>query len=296
MDGIEAELRAALAFLDPGRPRSPMVSTVDADWVSGGDLDADYWWRNVRQPVRFADGIDQLLDDGFTTFLEISPHPVLVQSVTANLAARDESGAAFGTLRRGDDDRTSLLRAAATLWTRGVNVDWATVHGPGPDRVELPHYAWDRDRHWFNSAPQSTTAASVARSAWVHPLLGWRLPAAVPHWQAELGRPELGWLDDHVLRGTVVYPGAAYVESMLAAARALGAEQPAARGISLSRALVLAPRDAVTVQAAISETGVSIHAGADDRVGGARRARDSTRPAARPRRSTWPRPANVARS
>ncbi len=239
MDGIEADLRSALAFLDPGPPKVPMVSTVDGEWIADRDLDVDYWWRNVRQPVRFADGIDQLLDDGFTTFLEISPHPVLAQSVLANLAARERAGAAVATLRRGDDDRTSVLRAAATLWTRGVNVDWSTVHGPGPDRAELPHYTWDRDRHWFTSAPVPVAAAPAR--PWTHPLIGWRLPAAVPHWQAELAAPSLAWLDDHVLRGSVVYPGAAYVESMLAAARALGAGQPAARGISFARALVLAP-------------------------------------------------------
>jgi 1-acyl-sn-glycerol-3-phosphate acyltransferase len=258
MDPIESELRTALSFLAPVSTTVPMMSVVEPGWCTGTDLDADYWWRNVRQPVLFAEGIDALIADGYTTFLEIAPHPALAQSVTAALSAHDRAGAVIGTLRRNEDDQTNLLRSIAGLWTRGVAVDWAAVHGVGPDRTDLPRYRWDKEPLWFVSADE--VVAAPVRGPWVHPLLGWRIPAAVPVWQADLGADSLAWLDDHLLRSSAVHPGAGYVEAFLAAGTQLGYENPVARSITLTRALVLTPRADVRVQCAIGDRGVAIHA------------------------------------
>src|SRR5258708_40324728 len=72
-----------------------------------------------------------------------------------------------------------------------------------------------------------------------HPLLARRLRGPIPVWEAAIAGDERAWLDDHVLKRTVPFPGAAYVELTLAAARELYDGPPGARGIGLRRALFL---------------------------------------------------------
>ena len=74
-----------------------------------------YWWHNVREPVRFAAGIATLIADGYRTFLEIGPHPVLAVSMVECLAASGQTGTVLPTLRRNEDERAAMLRVAGGL-------------------------------------------------------------------------------------------------------------------------------------------------------------------------------------
>jgi acyl transferase domain-containing protein len=96
---LAAELAAALATLPARTPTLTMYSTVDGGTVAA-PLDAAYWARNLRQPVRFADAVDAALDDGRHQFLEVGPHPVLLASVDERLAGRAQRGLTLPSLRR----------------------------------------------------------------------------------------------------------------------------------------------------------------------------------------------------
>ncbi|MCI4065637.1 acyltransferase domain-containing protein [Micromonospora sp. R77] len=146
MDALADRLATELADVTPRAPEVPWLSTVTADWVDG--LDLDYWFRNLREPVRFADAITRLADEGHGVFVEVSPHPVLAAAVEETTDQADQPVVVTGTLRRDDGDLDRFLLSAGTLWTHGVDVDWTTALGGPRPAVDLPTYAFQRQRYW----------------------------------------------------------------------------------------------------------------------------------------------------
>ncbi|MGC7103152.1 beta-ketoacyl synthase N-terminal-like domain-containing protein, partial [Amycolatopsis lurida] len=145
------------------RPVVPIYSTVSAAEV--GAFDAEYWYRNLREPVRFHDTVTALLAAGHTVFLEVSPHPVLTTAVEETAHAEGRDVLAIGTLRRDHGGTGHLYRSLAELWVRGIGPDWSAVF-PGARRVALPTYAFQRDRYWLTaSAGGGTGEVSVPAAA-----------------------------------------------------------------------------------------------------------------------------------
>ncbi|WP_285480530.1 type I polyketide synthase [Amycolatopsis sp. NBRC 101858] len=159
VEAIEAELGEVLA---PVRPRSSAItyiSGVTGTPVDTATLDAGYWYRNLRQPVRFHDATKTLIEAGHRFFVEVSPHPVLGGGIEETLDETDETAAVVGTLRRNAGDLRRFLTSLAQLWAHGHDVDWA-VRYPVQRTVPLPTYPFQRQRFWLE--PRS--AASVVRS------------------------------------------------------------------------------------------------------------------------------------
>jgi 1-acyl-sn-glycerol-3-phosphate acyltransferase len=268
MDSIERELLDSLAFLAPRNGAIPMVSAVTGRWVDGSTLDAQYWWKNVRQPVRFADGVARLLADGYRTVLEIGPHPVLASSMAECLAAAAVSGTVLPTLRRNEDERAAILRAIGALHAHGSAVDWRAVFGNDWVPVSLPLYAWDRERHWFERTPDTQAPrALMVDGGGSHPLLGRRLETANATWESSLAQERVRYLDDHVVQGAVVFPGVAYLEMAAAAVREM---RPGAavvlRDVSFVSPLFGDPGRSPRVQLTMDRDGrfdVQSHAGSD---------------------------------
>ncbi|MFC4883926.1 acyltransferase domain-containing protein [Streptomyces beijiangensis] len=178
-----AELRAVAATLTYHPPRIPLVSNVTGTLVRPGEIDADYWVRHAAGTVRFADGMRTLYDDSFRTFLEIGPQPVL-----SGLGARglDDPACRFiPTLRRGHDDRQSLMTALGALHLRGAAVDWTAFHRDDhARRIPLPTYAWEGDSYWF-PLPQETTGSPAPAGELVAGI-GQRVRAPQPTYQLDL--------------------------------------------------------------------------------------------------------------
>ncbi|HWE34976.1 MAG TPA: amino acid adenylation domain-containing protein, partial [Isosphaeraceae bacterium] len=154
MDPLRPELAASLADLRPRAEDVPIVSAVTGRPIAGMALDASYWGRNLREPVRFADAISALADAGREVFLEVGPHPGLSSSIADVARARGRTATVLGSLRRDDGGRAPLLRSLATLWALGRPVAWPAVVAPGRC-VPLPRYPWRRERHWLEPAPAS---------------------------------------------------------------------------------------------------------------------------------------------
>ena len=107
-----------------------MYSTVTGAKVEPEELDAGYWYRNLRQTVRFADAVEQLLADGHRFFVEVSPHPVLSLALQENARAAETNVAIVGTLRRDQGGAERLLLSLGELHVRGFGSDWiATLAG-----------------------------------------------------------------------------------------------------------------------------------------------------------------------
>ncbi|MBM0279760.1 acyltransferase domain-containing protein, partial [Micromonospora sp. STR1s_6] len=149
VEAVRDEILTALADLTPRASRVPFHSTVTGGLFDTAGLNAGYWYRNLRETVRFADTVAALPG----VLIEVSPHPVL--------------GLALHTLRR---DQGDLDAALARAWTAGVPVDWAPRYAPHqPVRVELPTYPFQRRRHWLETPAAAPTGGPAQyRIAW-HP-------------------------------------------------------------------------------------------------------------------------------
>ncbi|QNP67903.1 type I polyketide synthase [Streptomyces genisteinicus] len=164
VDTLREELLTALA---PVRPRSTgtlFFSTVTGDFLDTAELDAEYWFRNLRTTVEFESAVAALAGHGHRLFVEASPHPVLCLAVEET--AGGAGAVALGTLRRGTDSTARFLESAAEAWVRGAGVAWEAsfaARGPaGPRTVDLPPYAFRRRRHWLDPVGQPPAAAPAA--------------------------------------------------------------------------------------------------------------------------------------
>ena len=153
MDPIRIELERELAGLAPSAAAVPIVSTVTGEPIDGRSLGADYWGRNLRETVRFADALAHVGGEGRDVFLEIGPHPALAASIAEVLREAGREAPALASLRRGQDGPTTTRRTLAALYARGWPVAWPDA---GRGYRKLPAYPWRRERHWFEAeAPAS---------------------------------------------------------------------------------------------------------------------------------------------
>jgi acyl transferase domain-containing protein len=143
------ELLADWAGVTPRAARIPFYSTVTGGELEPTELTGEYWYRNLRQEVRFGATVRELLNRGHRAFIEISPHPVLSTGVTQNADACDVPATVVGSLRRAQDDVRSLLGAFGEAFANGVPVHWSRVLGPG-GHVDLPTYPFQRRRYWID--------------------------------------------------------------------------------------------------------------------------------------------------
>lgn len=244
MEPLRAELLSALAQLQPAPVTIPLYSTVTGELIDGATLDAAYWWRNIRQPVCFAQAIDQMQRTGATHFLEVSPHPVLGRSIQDTLqqigSEDDKSLRILSSLRREQPEQEILLSTMGQLYTQGYAVDWTKL--VGGTFVRLPAYPWQRERYWFESAESrcDRVGGGNSKSSDQHPLLGKRFDLALSTqvWENELTARQLPYLNDHRVQQMAIFPGAGYVEMALAAIAQQGAPQQL-NDIAFQRALPL---------------------------------------------------------
>ncbi|QMU77445.1 SDR family NAD(P)-dependent oxidoreductase [Streptacidiphilus sp. PB12-B1b] len=242
VEAVREGLHASLAGIAPRAAAVPMMSTVDADWIDPAGLGPDYWYRNLRQAVRFRDAVQRLLEAGHRTFVEVSPHPTLlfgVEDTAADAGASDT--VAVETLRRAEGDLRRLLLSLGAAQAHGLPVDWEPLFtGSGARRVELPTYAFQRQRFWLDATPAGGDPKSAGQEGADHPLLGAAvaLPdAAGTLFTGRLSAAEHPWLVDHAVAGTVLLPGVAFLEMAAHAGRRLGC--PLVEELTLAAPLLL---------------------------------------------------------
>ncbi|WP_438021146.1 SDR family NAD(P)-dependent oxidoreductase [Sorangium sp. So ce315] len=165
MAGLREELTAQLQGLSPRASAMGQLSTVTLGRLWGAELDAGYWYRNLREPVRFAEAVEALVSAGHRFFVEVSPHPVLAMAVEGALQGAGQPGAVVGSLRRDEGEMARLLLSLGELHSSGLPVDWSQVL-PRGRRVLLPTCAFQRERYWIE-APEGRRgdAASAAAPA-----------------------------------------------------------------------------------------------------------------------------------
>lgn len=208
MDEIRDDLLARLAEIEPAAPRTEMYSTVRCAPVEDAALDAGYWSDNLRQPVRFAEAVQQVVEARDPVFVEVSPHPLLCQALADGQTAAGVSPKVVSTLTRQQSESTTTVRALGRAFCLGARVDWRRWYGGDCTRVPLPLYAWDAEDHRARREP----AAALSR-------LGER--------RVRLSRLGVAALDTGVaVCGVSAVPPAVYLQAVAEMLRDIAGEGP----------------------------------------------------------------------
>ena len=293
MDAMLEEFAAVAGGLSFSSPRIPIVSNLTGEPAQARQIcDARYWVRQVREPVRFSDGVRWLHAQGVRRFLEIGPKGVLSAMAQGALEESDEpvgdggreTGAggvealgidpvvAVSSLRGKRPEARTLIGALAELWAHGMEVDWAAMFdGARARRVRLPTYAFQRERYWLNALPNTGDMVTAGQSSAKHPLLGSAVALADDRgwlFTGRLSAREPAWLADHVVGGVVVVPATAFLELALHVGGEVECDLLAE--FMVEAPLVLSERGAVVLQISVGEPDesgrrdVAIHSRAQD--------------------------------
>ncbi|MEM6822450.1 MAG: SDR family NAD(P)-dependent oxidoreductase [Verrucomicrobiota bacterium] len=241
MEPIKSGVIDSLASLAPNDSTIPLYSTVHANQTPGTEWDANYWWNNVREPVRFADAIIKMVEDGYTHFIEVGPHPVLGRSIKECFLQAEVEGQVVSSLNRKQPEQRQMLDSLATLYTFGIDPDWQTVNPPGRF-ISLPTYPWQRERYWNESEEAYQDRLGLPGHSYLYN----KIEAPKPTWEFELNEAFLPYLPDHAVNDRIVFPGAGFVEAGLTLHQQIHDEEACClRNLKFHQMLV---RDPETVQ------------------------------------------------
>ncbi|MGH3374360.1 MAG: acyltransferase domain-containing protein, partial [Actinoallomurus sp.] len=151
VEPVRDRLLADLAGIRPGEGDVPFCSTVTGGLLDGGELTPAYWYRNLREPVRFDAAVATMLAAGRRVFVEVSPHPVLMPAI-AERVEEAGGGAVTPTLRRDEGGFERFYASLAEVFAAGGTVDWPgalAAAGLRGRHVDLPTYAFQRQRYWL---------------------------------------------------------------------------------------------------------------------------------------------------
>ncbi|TDD94229.1 type I polyketide synthase, partial [Actinomadura rubrisoli] len=215
VEPLRDDLLSALAGIAPRPSEVDFYSTVAAARLDTTELTGEYWYTNLRQPVRLHETVELLHAEGHRFYVESSPHPVLTIGVQQTL--EDLPAAVFGTLRRDRGDRFPL--ALAEAFAAGIEVDWRLPALPPPS-ADAPTYPFDRQRYWLDAPADRSDPAGLGLTPVPHPLVGASLTTAEDGTVLLTGRLSHRthpWLADHAVAGTPLLPATAFVELALLA-------------------------------------------------------------------------------
>ncbi len=236
-------------------PQIPLIANLTGELMTLETLSREYWSLHIRHPIQFASSIEKLGQENIEVFLEIGPKATLLGMARQCLPLSDSL---WLPSLRPQADWQQLLTSLATLYTRGIPIDWLGFdHDYDRFREDLPTYPFQRQRYWIEAvnlriqeAPHKT---HMSKGQEFHPLLGQRLVLAGTHdlrFQAEISQTSPAWLQDHCIFDSVLLPATGYAEIALAAGNIAfgGVEGLALEDVSLERALIVSAEETKTIQ------------------------------------------------
>ncbi|WP_208720383.1 type I polyketide synthase [Streptomyces malaysiensis] len=275
VDGLRERLLREVAGVRPRASRIAYYSTVTGGPLDTAELDTDYWYRNMREPVDFEGATRALLADGHTAFVECSPHPMLAMSLQQTVEDAGGNAAVIGTLRRDEGSPERFAGSFAEAYVQGVEPSWDTVfaggQGHGELGVELPTYPFQRQRHWLDKPVAAGDVAAAGLDSADHPLLGAAVPLAGADGHLFTGRisaQDHPWLTERTGPDAAVLPGSALAELAIRAGDQVGCDR--IEELSLDAPLVLPEKGAAVIQVRVGapddggSRALSVHARAED--------------------------------
>ncbi|XP_013403201.1 compactin diketide synthase mokB [Lingula anatina] len=215
----------------------PMISTVTNNYNHYADVnDGMYWWKNVRQQVKFQSAVDTLLDEGYSIFVEIGAHPALRGPIKDIIGARADKPVkvvVLETLKRPTasspilEDLKNVVKTLTSLHCEGYPVQYEAMFPSAYKVMHLPLYPWERITC---SGITDFVRREYLFPVHSHPLLGEMQedvsmhnndPPFQFHWKSKISRINTPWVSHHIIQGSVILPGTAYIETALEAVNAV---------------------------------------------------------------------------
>ncbi|MCK8524321.1 type I polyketide synthase [Aquimarina sp. D1M17] len=210
MNPIKEELLTSLQKIKGNDTTIDLYSTVTANKISGENINNEYWWRNVRESVRFAETVNTLENDNYTIFIEVGPHPVLKNSMK-ECVNNNESFNFLETLNRKQPEQINFFENIAQLFTLGFSINWDRWVGKLP-YLPLPSYPWQKDHYWEESAVSIEKRVGRKENVFLHQ----KVQSPKSTYKVEINKYFFPFLNDHVVQDRVVFPGAGYIAAGIA--------------------------------------------------------------------------------
>lgn len=243
MEPLKEELISSLDYLQPSEANIPLYSTVTGNMESGLHLVSEYWYRNVRETVYFTDALQSMINDGFNTFIEIAPHPILTVGANDLLQQNNvKHSLIVPSLRRKEDEELTMAGSLGQLFTSGHQINWPAFMGEH-DYVKLPPYPWQHQAYWFETEEHRNNRVG----AFIHPFLQKYTQSIEDKdciiWDLNLNKSSHPFLEGHKVEGAVVFPATGFLEIAQATANYLyGSKNVVINDVNIENPLFL-PED-----------------------------------------------------
>ncbi|NEO38509.1 MAG: SDR family NAD(P)-dependent oxidoreductase [Moorea sp. SIOASIH] len=215
MEPMLAEFEAVAQEVTYSQSRIPVISNVTGQKVSSEMTTAKYWVNHVRQPVKFAQSMKTLDEEGYKVFLEVGPKAILLGMGRQCLP--EDVGVWLPSLRPGVEEWQQMLSSLGQLYVKGSQVDWSGFDRDYTNqKVILPTYPFQREKYWIETA--NTQGISTTK---LHPLINRKFQSPLSKdifFESEFSTDALPFLADHRIYEKVVVPGASHISLLLASA------------------------------------------------------------------------------
>ncbi len=213
MAPLKEELIASLNHLEPSLAKIPLYSTVTGKQQDGKHLTSDYWYKNVREPVFFTDALQSMIEDGYNTFIEIAPHPVLTNGALDIFKENKlEDAIIVPSFRRKEDEEIICMGSLASLYAQGLAIDGEILFDKEASYVKLPGYAWQHKTFWFENELNESNRLKTD----FHPhIKSWTTSANDKNhviFDLSLDTSAHPYVEEHKVEGTIIFPGTGHLE------------------------------------------------------------------------------------
>ena len=257
IDQAKKAFLADIPDIAPRRSELAYISTVTGDRLDGTQLDPDYWWKNVREPVRFQAATEAAIELGCTLFVEISPRPILASYLKETIKQAATAGMVVPTLSRdaGEKGQDPVSRSMARAIANGAAFDGARLFGRRNAHVRLPNLPFELTE--LRPASTSDTIDLFGGDGAPYTLNGWRADPNGSSWKNHIDAHLFPDLAEHVVDGKAILPGSGFIEIAVSAAQQYyGTSEVEITNLEIVRPLELSDSRLMEISTLISpETG-----------------------------------------
>ncbi len=221
MEMTKEEMLKSLKDLEPKRANISLYSTVTGLKESGLNLNANYWYKNVRDTVYFVNAIEKMINDGFNYFIEIAPHPILGAGVNDMLSVQKKDGYVISSLSRNiknfeagiEYEVNDILSATAKTQIATQKVNLLNIYKQyNPKSIKLPNYIWNHKEYWSESKEHEISRLKKQKHPFIKNIIKSLSDKNSAIIELDLNPNKHLFLNDHKIDGVIVIPGTAHFE------------------------------------------------------------------------------------